>query len=1066
MLLTAVLAAVAMVPTAWAGWGDGNYLVNDTSNIDATSDDSGSPNSFSVMAGTINEAEVSEFIMRNGQSMSVAASNGTNLALTINTLTINPAEGAEGNGSASITVNADQSLTVDAIAGSLSSVTAKGDFTYGGGGTIGTVDMGEKMAGTSPIITVKAATTMNQVNAWCGTLYVDAGSDALVTIGTYDGGKGENGVGKARGGAYVKAGSRLQINTMYYHEDNTSNAVTLEAGAVLTLGTGGLTVTGTSSEAGSLATVDRHNTGGAYSYTETNYTISNGQVKLNNGTLGNVLTNVSILHDGAGTLTLTNTSDTLKDITASAGTVAINAGLKLGGQITTSGNGEVVIKGAVVNTGMSFAENSALTVEEWTAFAGNGEYYGGAVSGNGIFSGNYTVLDASSTTKADVKISYDGNVYTTDANGAVAIHDTSLFFVNAEKESVSTVTNLAATKIRMSDNTGLVIDGSIDSVSAASGANLTWTINTTDATTPVIGAINAGGASIIVNKDAASKASELSLGDKAHAVGSLTIGDGVTVTSSWSGGDDGVGFIDGAVKVSAGGILTLTAETDAFGYTKNKISANATDSVTLEGESSQKLATLKLSGRATLEVTDVILKGNTLVTYTSDDYKGADESHVNKASFDTYGEGFTISGKNNVSDVGIRLRKNTEINVAAEGEFTQTGKVYIGDNQDTTLTKSGAGTITFENSVEAKNYASSGGTSNFDGASQIIGTLTARAGEINYGKGAHSVATLDAAGGGASSATITIKKDAVLSVGTVWKASNSTIKMEEGGTLKAANGVISIKGTNATDGTTLESAVNGAYLVGGTATVNSVDCDSANFTINNADVSITSANAQEIGNVLNKSSLTNNGSGKVTAVNDANDFTGVDIKAISGSIDLMNLQNGAALKNLQIDAGHRVGVYTGAEVTSSGMATVSVSGAATFGANVTLGAGLTLGDSSTLDISGTEGVTLGGALTLGSGIKLGTNLDAAIDMLTEGDSLTLFTGVTNLTYSGQTVALMSTDVAPVDAATVFAGLDTGVYEIAFAQNSVSINMLSIPEPTTATLSLLALAGLAARRRRK
>ena len=32
--------------------------------------------------------------------------------------------------------------------------------------------------------------------------------------------------------------------------------------------------------------------------------------------------------------------------------------------------------------------------------------------------------------------------------------------------------------------------------------------------------------------------------------------------------------------------------------------------------------------------------------------------------------------------------------------------------------------------------------------------------------------------------------------------------------------------------------------------------------------------------------------------------------------------------------------------------------------------------------------------------------------------------------------------------------------------ALSVSMLSVPEPTTATLSLLALAGLAARRRRK
>ena len=148
-------------------------------------------------------------------------------------------------------------------------------------------------------------------------------------------------------------------------------------------------------------------------------------------------------------------------------------------------------------------------------------------------------------------------------------------------------------------------------------------------------------------------------------------------------------------------------------------------------------------------------------------------------------------------------------------------------------------------------------------------------------------------------------------------------------------------------------------------------------------------------------------------------------------------------------------------VTVTDSATLQAGGSATG-----LGASLTMSDGSTLEINGTGGVVLGGALTLGSEINLGSSLVDKIAKLTEGDSLVLFTEVTGLSYSGQTVALMSTEVAPVDAATVFNGLNTGVYEIAFAQDSVSINMLSIPEPTSSMLGLVGLVALTFRRRRK
>lgn len=116
-----------------------------------------------------------------------------------------------------------------------------------------------------------------------------------------------------------------------------------------------------------------------------------------------------------------------------------------------------------------------------------------------------------------------------------------------------------------------------------------------------------------------------------------------------------------------------------------------------------------------------------------------------------------------------------------------------------------------------------------------------------------------------------------------------------------------------------------------------------------------------------------------------------------------------------------------------------------------------------------------GALAMGSDITLttGMTLDLADHMLTDlynGEYVTLFTGVDRLTLNS--VELDNDSVT--DVTGVFNGLRTDdTYYLSYNNGAVSLFAgsyvpapLSIPEPTTTTLSLLALAGLAARRRRR
>lgn len=133
--------------------------------------------------------------------------------------------------------------------------------------------------------------------------------------------------------------------------------------------------------------------------------------------------------------------------------------------------------------------------------------------------------------------------------------------------------------------------------------------------------------------------------------------------------------------------------------------------------------------------------------------------------------------------------------------------------------------------------------------------------------------------------------------------------------------------------------------------------------------------------------------------------------------------------------------------------TLTVNGAATLNANLELAA------AATLHLDGT--LTMGSTVELGEGITLEGNL---LDSLLDGstDSITLFSSVDALTLGGVTYS------HPLYGYEVFSNPELGntpdaKYVVSY--NGSDVKLTVVPEPATATLSLLALAALAARRRR-
>lgn len=215
------------------------------------------------------------------------------------------------------------------------------------------------------------------------------------------------------------------------------------------------------------------------------------------------------------------------------------------------------------------------------------------------------------------------------------------------------------------------------------------------------------------------------------------------------------------------------------------------------------------------------------------------------------------------------------------------------------------------------------------------------------------------------------------------------------------------------------------------------------------------------------------GSGTQSFSGDMSHFNGY-VTATAGTLQLLN-QTSVNVTDLTLQgtAEHAttVGIYQGGSAASA-EGGITVSGVLTANEHATLHADLTLVNGATLAVSGENGLHMGSSLTLAQDavINLSDELTVILNDMVCGDSLVLFSGVDAFNLNG----------GAYDADATYSARDyfnlTGVaygdhfvvrYEIPAGSvdgGTVSLYMAT-PEPATTTLSLLALAGLMARRRR-
>lgn len=194
----------------------------------------------------------------------------------------------------------------------------------------------------------------------------------------------------------------------------------------------------------------------------------------------------------------------------------------------------------------------------------------------------------------------------------------------------------------------------------------------------------------------------------------------------------------------------------------------------------------------------------------------------------------------------------------------------------------------------------------------------------------------------------------------------------------------------------------------------------------------------------------------------------IDKLEVSGSTAdtglAMKFQNATVSVSEMVLTGGNVGVYSDAGATTE--ATVSTGNLTVSGSSM-LSANLVLKQNASLTLN--DALAMGSTLTLNGGITLSGDLLSR--HIAGGEEIALFTGVDSLTLgTGMTYTadkLTGGDVM-INSEDVFINVKSSDFKLSYGADGIValVAQRAVPEPTTATLSLLALMGLAARRRRR
>ena len=507
-------------------------------------------------------------------------------------------------------------------------------------------------------------------------------------------------------------------------------------------------------------------------------------------------------------------------------------------------------------------------------------------------------------------------------------------------------------------------------------------------------------------------------GSSADFNGSIRVENGTLVL-----GSNALGLLESASSVVVnGGRLDLTAA----GSSANLSKVRGAGTIVLQYGLSGNGTAFNFSGLTG----DVELKSGRIL--------------LNDSTFGSESPDFLLTSSNSqlvFNGNGTVVNSNVHISANTTDFHVNSGKsgTIGGDITGNSLVKQGGGSLTV------------------GGNMKLNSMLSTRTGQVILTGAQNTVANVDCSMGSTAEGTLRLAQDARLEVtGNIWSRNNTGILLDSGAELdisgkkltitnRAEEGTASLAATTSTD--------PGEYTINRTG-----------YQISNAHVTYTGGDAT-INNLLTNSSIENAGSGTLKVDNAGNTLSAV--YATGGSVKLFSDAE-LDLQELEIATSLSVSAYSQLSERAEQEARLNISGTANFGMGVTLNADLVMKSGATLKVADT--VQMGSDVRLESGLKLAGAQYDTLSSLKVGEKVTLFSGVDSLFLGSSTVA---SDAITLDdrvlANEYFSNLADSyflVYDTTAGVGQGELSIAMIPEPTTATLSLVALAALAMRRRRK
>ena len=840
-----------------------------------------------------------------------------------------------------------------------------------------------------------------------------------------------------------------------------------------------------------------------------------GDVDINSLTVTNKMTNVDITGTVAlsGVLGVNGTTNVTGENSMTVGGLTGSAALNVANGITFN-----------VAEGGNYSYTGTLTVGGQIVKQGTGtQTIGGtalkhtvlAQAGTLVLSGDYAIDDIAESEIVNTTVDYEGNesdngfhkssgtitVYSGEgtlnldaahfkyANGDVTddvkagdgkfslseVTDKSIVYVTKDSLDIANYKTDALTSVELSNGTTVNMDTAVTvGVKLVEGASATVnaTADTTISSLTGTGStLNITGDSVVTLAANSSMTSTIDIGGTATvkvgtgqalgaAANSITVHTGATLDIN--GKDAPAGML--YTVTLAGGTLANTGNEVSYGSRQlvkalvvtadSKVNTQSNDFGIINGGYDATTltlnATLEKVGSHDFHLANTTVTGDGAIKVT----EGAVWfGRADGAAIGSYASDFIMNGGN----IKGRLSLGADISVTTEAD----GSTFSANvtNNGYTITFNGADDLTVDGVISGKGGIIKDGE----------GTLTLQGTQTYTGTTVVNGGTLDIQGSISDQSKVKVAQDATIT----GEIDNISMGIEAGktATIKDAWG-FTPKGTDLTFFS--ESGEVKVQNTGDTEITYGIGEENAKVTADGLMSGESGDTPVVVENAVFVKSIAQGGAGALTLAN-VNADTLESVYAYDGSISLQNITS-VTLTEMTIAPEATVAVYQGGVAEANQEGTVTITDTLTAGGG-TLLANLILADQSTLDLGGAgeNALTLGSNLAFVDGAIV--NLDATtlqkLDALVMGSDSNYLELVK--AAQGTTLAYGEDGLADYngmwfgelfDRSAVGYNL-VGDFKVVADATSFGLTKVSnVPEPTTGTLSLLALAGLCARRRRK